>query len=183
MPRPEADSEIGKRLTSFISGPRLLVLARHGQSEGNRENIFTGRRDIRLTAQGEDEARRAGERLRELGVTFDHAFSSKLMRASASCRLMLDAMNLGDVSVQQDAELNERDYGDLTGLNKDRARELFGAGQVQVWRRSYAVAPPKGESLRDTVARVLPYYIRRILPAVMQSRAVLVVASWTVPAP
>ncbi|CAN5507789.1 2,3-bisphosphoglycerate-dependent phosphoglycerate mutase [soil metagenome] len=161
---------------SFVPGPRLLVLARHGQSEGNSMNIFTGWRDMPLTAQGKGEALRAGERLMEMGVTFDRAFSSKLTRASTSCRLMLDRMDLGNVTVEEEAALNERDYGELTGLNKDLARERFGAEQVKTWRRSYATAPPNGESLRDTAARVLPYYISRILPAVMKSRAVLVVA-------
>jgi 2,3-bisphosphoglycerate-dependent phosphoglycerate mutase len=161
---------------SLSTGPRLLVLARHGQSEGNQRNIFTGWRDLPLTAQGEDEARLAGERLREMGVAFDAAFASRLSRASASCSLMLETMNQGRTPVESDAALNERDYGDLTGLNQDQARQQFGTDQVRVWRRSYAVAPPNGESLRDTIARVLPYYIRRILPAVMRSEAVLVVA-------
>ena len=161
---------------SFSIGPRLLVLARHGQSEGNQQNIFTGWRDLPLTAPGEDEARLAGARLRELGVVFDAAFTSRLSRASASCSLMLETMKQGRTRVESDAALNERDYGDLTGLNKDQARQQFGVDQVHVWRRSYAVAPPKGESLRDTIARVLPYYIRGVLPAVMRSGAVLVVA-------
>lgn len=128
---------------SFLVVPRLLVLARHGQSEGNQQNIFTGGRDMPLTAQGEDEARRAGEHLRETGVGFDAAFTSRLSRASASCSLMLDTMNQGSAPVEGDAALNERDYGDLTGLNKDEARQQFGIDQVHVWRRSYAVAPPR----------------------------------------
>ncbi len=152
------------------------MLARHGQSEGNQQNIFTGWRDLPLTAQGEDEAGLAGERLREMGFAFDAAFTSRLSRASASCSLMLETMNQGRTPVESDAALNERDYRDLTGLNKDQARQQFGDEQVHVWRRSYAVAPPNGESLRDTIARVLPFYIRWILPAVMRSRAVLVVA-------
>lgn len=154
----------------------LLVLARHGQSEGNRENIFTGLRDLPLTKQGEEEARSAGLRLAEMGVAFDAAFTSKLSRASASCAFMLEAMKQDHVPVVQDAALNERDYGDLTGLNKDNARVRWGAEQVHLWRRSYAVAPPGGESLRDTIARVLPNYIGHILPTVMRSDAVLVVA-------
>lgn len=158
------------------AGPRLLVLARHGQSDGNRRNIFTGWQDLPLTELGRSEARAAGERLLHTGVVFDAAFTSELSRASSSCSLMLDAMKLGSVPVQSDVALNERDYGDLTGLNKDDARERFGAEQVQVWRRSYAVTPPNGESLRDTISRVLPYYIRHVLPAVMRSRGVLVVA-------
>jgi 2,3-bisphosphoglycerate-dependent phosphoglycerate mutase len=111
-----------------------------------------------------------------MGITFDAAFSSKLRRASASCSLMLETMKQSGVRVEGDVALNERDYGDLTGLNKDEARRQFGNEQVHLWRRSYAVAPPHGESLRDTIARVLPYYISRVLPTVMRSQAVLVVA-------
>lgn len=161
---------------SFTAAPRLLVLARHGQSEGNQNNIFTGWRDLPLTSRGEIEARSAGLRLLNMGIAFDAAFSSKLSRASVSCKLILSEMAQGTVLVQADAALNERDYGDLTGLNKDDARERFGADKVHEWRRSYAVAPPNGESLRDTIARVLPYYIGHILPAIMRNRAVLVVA-------
>ncbi len=155
---------------------RVLVLARHGQSRGNLENIFTGWRDLPLTRQGEEEAWSAGVRLVKMGIVFDVAFTSMLSRASASCSLMIEAMKQEEVPVVQDAALNERDYGDLTGLNKDGTRARWGAEQVHVWRRSYAMAPPNGESLRDTVARVLPYYIGHVLPAVMRSKAVLVVA-------
>ena len=160
----------------FTAAPRVLVLARHGQSEGNQRNIFTGWRDLPLTRQGEEEARHAGRRLLNMNIAFSAAFTSNLSRASVSCSLMLTEMDHGSVSVEANAALNERDYGDLTGLNKDEARERFGADQVHDWRRSYAVAPPNGESLRDTIARVLPYYIGHILPAVMRNRAVLVVA-------
>lgn len=153
----------------------LLVLARHGQSEGNRDNIFTGWRDLPLTDQGKDEAGQAAAHLRSLGIVFDGAFASELSRASKSCALMLDTMGQA-VSIRKDRALNERDYGDLTGLNKDEARRRFGEKQVHSWRRSYAVVPPNGESLRDTVARVLPFYLREILPTVMSSQAVLVVA-------
>ena len=156
-------------------GPHVLVLARHGQSEGNRQNIFTGWRDLPLTARGKEEARLAAVRLLEMGVVFDAAYSSELSRSSASCSIILETM--GQVlSFERSAALNERDYGDLTGLNKDQARRQFGEDQVHIWRRSYEVAPPHGESLRDTIARVLPYYLRVILPAVMRSRAALVVA-------
>jgi 2,3-bisphosphoglycerate-dependent phosphoglycerate mutase len=158
------------------SARRLLVLARHGQSEGNQQNIFTGWRDVPLTDQGRTEAETSGRRLFDLQFRFKAAFTSKLSRASDSCRLILDATNSGEAIITSDASLNERDYGDLTGLNKDEARERFGADQVQEWRRSYAVAPPNGESLRDTVARVLPFYISHILPAVMKGGGVLVVA-------
>jgi len=157
-------------------GRRLLVLARHGQSEGNRDNIFTGWRDLPLTQQGMDEARQAGLHLKNLDIRVDAAFSSELIRASDSCELMLDYMKQGSVAVRRNAALNERDYGDLTGLDKDKARSRFGTEQVHVWRRAYAVAPPNGESLRDTIARVLPFYVREILPAVMRGNATLVVA-------
>ena len=156
--------------------PHFLVLARHGQSEGNHQNIFTGWRDLPLTPRGEEEAQLAGRRLLNMGVVFDTAFASKLSRASASCELMLQAMGQNSIPIERNVALNERDYGDLTGLNKDQARRQFGDEQIRQWRRSYAVAPPNGESLRDTIARVLPFYINMILPATMRGRAALVVA-------
>lgn len=155
---------------------RVLILARHGQSEGNQRNIFTGWRDLPLTAAGRTEASRAGQHLRELGIQCDEAFASSLERAFESASLMLAHAQQGGLAIQRDLALMERDYGDLTGLDKDQARQRFGCELVQQWRRSYAIAPPNGESLRDTIARVLPFYIRTILPAVMRSRAVLVVA-------
>jgi 2,3-bisphosphoglycerate-dependent phosphoglycerate mutase len=157
-------------------GPHLLVLVRHGQSEGNRLNIFTGWQDLPLSARGGKEARLAGRHLLDKGIVFDTAFASTLSRASGSCSLMLEAMGQDNIPIEQNIALNERDYGDLTGLNKDEARRQFGDEQVRQWRRSYAAAPPNGESLRDTIARVLPFYIRSILPAAMRGRATLVVA-------
>ncbi|WP_128970720.1 2,3-bisphosphoglycerate-dependent phosphoglycerate mutase [Bradyrhizobium tropiciagri] len=154
----------------------LLVLTRHGQSEGNLRNVFTGWRDLPLTEQGREQAIAVGKHLRERGVALDAAFSSALGRARDSCAHTLREMGLAAIPVRRDSALNERDYGDLTGLDKNEARRRFGAEQVQTWRRSYAVAPPGGESLRDTVARVLPFYIREILPAVLRHRGVLVVA-------
>jgi 2,3-bisphosphoglycerate-dependent phosphoglycerate mutase len=158
------------------SRARLLVLARHGESEGNLHNVFTGWRDLPLTERGREEARAIGRRLRDREVTLDAAFTSRLSRARDSCSCILEELGAKHIALQSDPALNERDYGDLTGLNKDEARRRFGAQQVQAWRRSYAEAPPNGESLRDTIARVLPFYIRRILPAVMRSHGVLVVA-------
>lgn len=155
---------------------RLLILARHGQSEGNQRNIFTGWQDLPLTALGRAEAAKAGEHLRELGIGCDAAFASTLSRASESASLMLAQEQQSGLAIQRASALMERDYGDLTGLNKDQARQRFGAELVQQWRRSYAIAPPNGESLRDTIARVLPFYLRTILPAVMRSRGVLVAA-------
>lgn len=155
---------------------RMLVLARHGQSDGNRRNVFTGWSNLPLTAQGIEEARAAGRRLATLGIHFDAAFTSALTRAARSCEFILEEMGRTSVPVIRDQALNERDYGALTGLNKDDARKRWGNEQVQIWRRSYAVAPPSGESLRDTVARVLPFFIREVLPAVMSCEAVLLVA-------
>lgn len=154
----------------------LLVLARHGQSEGNQRNIFTGWQDLPLTVTGETEALRAGRQLREQRVVVDSAFTSLLSRTRASCELMLQAAHSPNARVTANQALNERDYGDLTGLNKDQARERFGADQVQLWRRDYATTPPNGESLRDTVARVLPFFLSDILPTIMRSRGTLVVA-------
>ena len=155
---------------------RLLVLARHGQSEWNLKNLFTGWRDPDLTELGVEEARTAGRRLKERGITFDIAFTSALTRAQNTCRLMLEELGQTGLETLRDEALNERDYGDLAGLNKDDARARWGEAQVHLWRRSYDVAPPGGESLKDTVARVLPYYMREILPRVMRGERVLVAA-------
>ncbi|HVL74260.1 MAG TPA: 2,3-bisphosphoglycerate-dependent phosphoglycerate mutase [Beijerinckiaceae bacterium] len=155
---------------------RLLVLARHGQSEWNLKNLFTGWKDPGLTELGIEEARTAGRRLKELGLTFDVAFTSALSRAQETLRLMLEELGQTGLPTLRDQALNERDYGDLTGLNKDDARARWGAEQVHVWRRSYDVQPPGGESLRDTVARTLPYYVQEILPRVMRGERVLVAA-------
>lgn len=155
---------------------RLLVLARHGQSDWNAKNLFTGWRDPDLTELGVDEARIAGRRLRERGFTFDIAFTSALTRAQRTCDLILEELGQTGLPIIRDAAINERDYGDLAGLDKDDARAKWGEHQVHLWRRSYDVNPPGGESLRDTVARVLPYYIREILPRVMRGERVLVAA-------
>ena len=153
-----------------------LVLVRHGQSEWNLKNLFTGWKDPGLTDLGIEEARNAGRRLKEMGVQFDIAFTSDLSRAQATCKLILEEIGQPDLKTIADQALNERDYGDLSGLNKDDARARWGEEQVHVWRRSYDVPPPGGESLKDTVARVLPYYIREILPRVMRGERVLVAA-------
>jgi len=155
---------------------RLLVLVRHGQSEWNLKNLFTGWRDVDLTAAGIEEARTAGRRLKARGLTFDVAFTSALVRAQRSLTLMLEELGQQQAPVIKDQALNERDYGDLSGLNKDDARAKWGEQQVHVWRRSYDVAPPAGESLKDTAARVLPYYIQEILPRVLRGERVLVSA-------
>ncbi|MGF9760685.1 2,3-bisphosphoglycerate-dependent phosphoglycerate mutase [Microvirga sp. 0TCS3.31] len=155
---------------------RLLVLARHGQSEWNLKNLFTGWKDPGLTDLGVQEARKAGQRLKEMGVQFDVAFTSDLSRAQRTCKLILEEIGQPDLKTIANLALNERDYGDLAGLNKDDARARWGEEQVHLWRRSYDVPPPGGESLKDTVARVLPYYIREILPRVMRGERVLVAA-------
>jgi 2,3-bisphosphoglycerate-dependent phosphoglycerate mutase len=155
---------------------RLLVLVRHGQSAWNLQNLFTGWRDPDLTARGVDEARAAGRGLKREGYSFDAAFTSELVRAQRTCALLLEEMGLPDLAVIRDPALNERDYGDLSGLNKDEARARWGDAQVHAWRRSYDVRPPGGESLKDTAARVLPYYITTILPRVMAGQRVLVAA-------
>ena len=157
-------------------GDRLLVLVRHGQSEWNLKNLFTGWRDVDLTDEGAAEALRAGRSLKAQGMRFDVAFTSVLKRAQRTLTLMLEELNQPTIPIFQDQALNERDYGDLVGLNKDDARKRWGDDQVLIWRRSYDVAPPGGESLRDTAARVLPYYVQEILPRVLRGERVLVAA-------
>ncbi len=155
---------------------RLLVLARPGQSDWNLKKLFTGWRDPELTDLGVEEARNAGRWLKEQGYGFDVAFTSNLKRAQRTCALILEEMGLEGVETIRNEALNVRDYGDLSGLNKDDARERWGDAQVHQWRRSYDVPPPGGESLKDTAARVLPYYIQVILPRVMAGERVLVAA-------
>lgn len=155
---------------------RLLVLVRHGQSEWNLKNLFTGWRDPDLTERGVAEARAAGRSLKQDGYGFDVAFTSELVRAQHTCALILEEMGLQDLPVIRNRALNERDYGDLAGLDKDDARARWGDAQVHAWRRSYDVRPPGGESLKDTAARVLPFYIEAILPRVMAGDRVLVSA-------
>jgi 2,3-bisphosphoglycerate-dependent phosphoglycerate mutase len=154
----------------------LLVLCRHGQSDWNLKNLFTGWKDPDLTVQGVAEAKAAGQKLKARGVGFDIAFTSALVRAQHTCRLLLAELGQPGLETIRDQALNERDYGELSGLNKDDARARWGEEQVHVWRRSYDVPPPGGESLRDTAARVLPYYVHRILPAVLSGKRTLVAA-------
>jgi len=153
-----------------------LVLVRHGQSEWNLKNLFTGWKDPDLTELGVEEARRAGELLAARGMRFDVAFTSVLLRAQHTCSIILDGVGQSGLETIRDEALNERDYGDLSGLNKDDARKRWGEEQVHVWRRSYDTPPPGGESLKDTGARVWPYYIRHILPRAMRGQTVLVAA-------
>ena len=155
---------------------RLLVLVRHGQSEWNLKNLFTGWRDVDLTEKGVAEARNAGRKLKAQGIKFDLAFTSSLKRAQRTLDLILEELRQTSIPVFKDEALNERDYGDLVGLNKDDARKKWGEEQVHIWRRSYDVAPPGGESLKDTLARTLPYYVTEILPPVLRGERVLVSA-------
>lgn len=155
---------------------RLLVLVRHGQSEWNLKNLFTGWRDVELTEKGVAEAREAGRKLKAQGLVFDIAYTSALRRAQRTLDLMLEEMGQTGLPIVKDLALNERDYGDLAGLNKDDARKKWGEEQVHIWRRSYDIAPPGGESLKDTLARTLPYYVTDILPRVLRGERVLVAA-------
>ncbi|MES2753000.1 MAG: 2,3-bisphosphoglycerate-dependent phosphoglycerate mutase [Pseudomonadota bacterium] len=155
---------------------RLLVLVRHGQSEWNLKNLFTGWKDPGLTELGVKEAVAAGRKLKDQGLSFDIAFTSALTRAQHTLDLALKEMGQSGIPITRNLALNERDYGDLSGLNKDDAREKWGEEQVLVWRRSYDVPPPGGESLKDTLARTLPYYVQEILPCVLRGQRTLVAA-------
>jgi len=155
---------------------RLLVLVRHGQSEWNLKNLFTGWRDPGLTEKGVAEAHAAGKALKAAGLAFDVAYTSVLSRAEDTCRIMLGELGQADLPTIRDAALNERDYGELTGLDKDDARARWGEEQVHIWRRSFDIPPPGGESLKDTAARTLPYFHKEIMPRVKAGERVLVAA-------
>ncbi len=155
---------------------RLLVLVRHGQSEWNLKNLFTGWQDPDLTEKGIAEAREAGAKLGALGHRYDIAFTSVLTRAQHTLRLILEEIGQPDLKTIRDQALNERDYGELTGLDKDEARKRFGEAQVHIWRRSFDVPPPGGESLKMTAERVLPYFAKQIEPRVLEGERVLIAA-------
>ena len=155
---------------------RTLVLVRHGQSEWNLKNLFTGWKNPDLSEKGHEEAIAAGQKLKETGLKFDIAYTSALKRAQITCQHILDEMGEPNLETIKNEALNERDYGDLSGLNKDDARQKWGEEQVHIWRRSYDVPPPGGESLRDTGARVWPYYMYNIQPHVLRGETVLVAA-------
>jgi 2,3-bisphosphoglycerate-dependent phosphoglycerate mutase len=154
----------------------VLVLVRHGESEWNKLNLFTGWRDPNLTEKGVEEAHRAGKLLKAEGITFDIAFTSVLTRAQRTLGLILGELGQPDLQTIKDQALNERDYGELSGLNKDDARKKWGEEQVLIWRRSFDIPPPGGESLKDTAARTLPYYDAKIWPEVKAGRNVIVAA-------
>jgi len=153
-----------------------LVLVRHGQSEWNKKNLFTGWKDPKLTELGIEEAIKAGKILKTKEMKFDIMFTSDLFRAQETGRLILENMNQLDIPVIKNQSLNERNYGDLAGLNKDDAREKWGEEQVHIWRRSFDIPPPGGESLKDTAERVLPYFHSEILPKAEEGLDVLVAA-------
>ena len=153
-----------------------LVLVRHGQSEWNAKNLFTGWKDPKLTDLGIQEAIKAGDLLETRNLKFDLLFTSDLFRAQETGRLILEQMNQTDIQVIEDQSLNERNYGDLAGLNKDEAREKWGEEQVHIWRRSFDVPPPGGESLKNTAERVLPYFELEIMPKVKEGLNILVAA-------
>ena len=153
-----------------------LVLVRHGQSEWNKKNLFTGWKDPGLTDLGVEEAIQAGNILKEKEINFDVMFTSDLLRAQETGSLILEQMNQSEISIIKDQRLNERNYGDLAGLNKDDAREKWGAEQVHIWRRSFDVPPPGGESLKNTAERVLPYFELEIIPKIKEGLNVLVAA-------
>ena len=154
----------------------VLVLVRHGESEWNRLNMFTGWQDVDLTEEGVAEAHRAGAMLKAEGANIDVAFTSLLKRAQNTLKIILSELDQDKLPIVYDAALNERHYGDLVGLNKDEARQRWGEEQVHLWQRSYDIAPPGGESLKDTAARVLPFYTKRIVPELQAGKNVILVA-------
>ena len=153
-----------------------LVLLRHGESQWNLENRFTGWVDVPLSPKGEEEARQAGEKLKAAGIHFDLAFTSVLQRAIRTMEIALEILGQTNIPIEKDQALNERHYGDLQGLDKAETAQKFGDEQVHIWRRSYDIAPPGGESLKDTAARTLPYYEAKIFPLVKAGKTVLVAA-------
>jgi 2,3-bisphosphoglycerate-dependent phosphoglycerate mutase len=157
-------------------GEGVLVLVRHGESEWNRANRFTGWKDVGLTEEGMAEAHRAGAMLKQTGQRFDCAFTSTLKRAHNTLDIILDELGQGRLPTVKAAALNERDYGELVGINKEEARKRFGAEQVHIWQRSYDIAPPGGESLKDTAARVLPFFEKWIVPELQKGKSVILVA-------
>ena len=151
-----------------------LILLRHGESQWNLENRFTGWVDIPLTDKGRQEALRAGQAIKD--IKLDRGFTSVLIRAIESLEYALKGAEQQGIPVEKDKALNERMYGDLQGLNKEETAQKFGAEQVHIWRRSYDVPPPNGESLKDTAARTLPYFNAKILPLVANGENIIVVA-------
>ena len=154
----------------------ILVLVRHGQSEWNALNLFTGWKDPGLTDQGRQEANQAGQLIQSLNLDFDVMFTSALVRAQLTGNIILNIIKQTHIPTIKNQALNERNYGDLAGLNKDDARAKWGAEQVQIWRRSYDTPPPGGESLKDTGERVMPYFNQEILPLIKKGQNILISA-------
>src|SRR3989338_7602832 len=154
----------------------ILVLVRHGESQWNQENRFTGWVDVPLSPKGVEEAKKAGEKIKNEAIRFDKAYTSDLQRAQATLVLILEVLGQPSIPVAKNQALNERHYGDLQGLNKAETAKKFGEKRVEIWRRSYDVAPPNGESLKDTAARTLPYFESEILSDLKQGKNVLVSA-------
>ena len=155
---------------------RHLILVRHGQSEWNAKNLFTGWKDPGLTDEGMEEALVAGSTIKSENILFDEMFTSKLVRAQITGKIILEAINQSNIPINQNIALNERNYGSLAGLNKDDARKKWGEEQVHIWRRSFDIPPPDGESLKNTSERVLPYFNREILPKVVNGSNILIAA-------
>ena len=153
-----------------------LVLIRHGQSEWNEKNLFTGWKNPPLTEKGIKEAELAGEKIKKLNIDFSHYFTSALVRAQETGEIILSKLEAENIIKTKSQNLNERDYGDLSGLDKDEARKEWGEDQVHIWRRSFDIPPPGGESLKDTAARVLPYFEEKIKPLVEQGNNILICA-------
>lgn len=154
----------------------ILVLVRHGQSEWNKKNLFTGWKNPDLTEQGVEEAISAGKNLKSEGLQFDLAYTSDLSRAQRTLELMLNELGQSGLETIKNQALNERCYGELAGLNKDDAREKWGEAQVHIWRRSYDVPPPGGESLKDTRDRVIPYWQDVIWPSYREGKNIIIAA-------
>lgn len=152
----------------------VLVLIRHGQSEWNQKNLFTGWKDVDLTEQGVEQARKAGQMLKGEGFDFDIAYTSNLIRAQRTLQLVMEELGQTKTPTIKHQDLNERDYGELAGLNKDEARAKWGDEKVHLWRRSFDIAPPNGESLKDTANRVIPYYNKHILPDILAQKNVII---------
>ena len=153
-----------------------LTLVRHGQSDWNNKNLFTGWENPDLTSKGIDEAHATGLLLKKQSKIYSYLFTSLLDRAINTANIILEELDLNGINVVRDEALNERDYGELTGLNKDVAREKWGEDQVHIWRRSFDIPPPGGESLKDTADRVIPYYENKILPLLFEDNNILVSA-------
>ena len=155
---------------------RNLILVRHGQSEWNAKNLFTGWMDPGLTDQGVSEAKNAGKLILEQNIEFDVMYTSMLSRAQKTGDIILGILNHKEIPIIKNEALNERHYGNLAGLNKDDARKKWGEEQVHIWRRSFDIPPPDGESLKDTADRVLPYFEAEIMPKVLSGSSILIAA-------